>query len=254
MTLPCPLQILDRGTGEVMKAALDVHQVPLINLLRKFVAAGEVAVCIDASCADRAAANGRVENAMYEDSSPRLRFRLPCFAHIAATSQSRGFSCCEEDVSALIALSLTMDVAGSVSALRNCVSAVLLDSIAGIADLPPHVPSHPYSVRLHHVLATCLPGNDDARRTALRLKELLTGDTAADRFVLRVPGGVLDRVSWADEVALLVLPRKFRPSSAIAGATALGRWVLIAFWQPFTICFHVRGRCGSRARRRRWRP
>ena len=84
VSLPCPVHMLQRGTGEALKASLDelVDDIPFLHSLQSVNS--NVFVC-GVSAADRAAANNKAENGMYYE-RPGLRLRLPCFAHNADCS------------------------------------------------------------------------------------------------------------------------------------------------------------------------
>ena len=72
LKMPCPLSVVDRGTGECLKAAIDVNRLHLPNLralIRK------CKYQIDACTADRSNANDRAEDGKYAELPSALRAR-----------------------------------------------------------------------------------------------------------------------------------------------------------------------------------
>ena len=131
-----------------------------------------------------------------------------CFAHIASTSQGRGFGSVSLDLQGIISMSLLQKPSGATDGLEQCVASVLRTSVLAVDDLPPLPRWHPSMQRLDILLRLCLPGSEWGRRTANRLRELLTGDICESIFRLRVPGGAaaIDLVEWSAEVASLMMP------------------------------------------------
>ena len=93
LTLPCPIVALDRGTGRNIKRALaEVSHIPILQRLQR----RDDVYCAEVTCADRAGANNVTEDGAYAEGCAD-RLRTPCFAHIAATAQSRGFSVASQE-------------------------------------------------------------------------------------------------------------------------------------------------------------
>ena len=204
ISLPCPLKVLQRGTAACLKTAVtSSSHIPHWGSLQQAVDDG--GFCADLVCADRAKANDAAEDAQYSELGlPRLR--LPCFAHIMATSQGRGFNTVASDVSGGVAMTLYMRVSGQPAAFRKCVAHTLLELVAGILDAHPHPPEHPASVYRDTYLRLCLPPRGEQR--FIELSKELTGDIREDSIILRVPGGeaAFDVCAWSERVAKLLVP------------------------------------------------
>ena len=124
MPIPCPVQILDRGTGEVLRHCIDA--VTRIPVLHDVCCVPDV-FAADISCCDRASANGRCGDGLYAGAAARTkRLRMPCFAHTASTSQGRVYAVVSLDFTGLIAMSLAQSGTGSDDAFRKCIVEVLL--------------------------------------------------------------------------------------------------------------------------------
>ena len=161
------------------------------------------------SCCDRAGSNGVAEDQVYAATDDVARLRLPCYAHIASTAQGRGFSAVAHVLTGIIAFSLCMAKAGEPDDFRQCIQQVLLEGLdlGGVLDAPP-LPTDSSSVRyLNDLLRLTLPGTDAGVARAVALRSLLTSDIRERSITLRVPGGVLDRKSWASQVAEHLFPR-----------------------------------------------
>ena len=85
-SVSCPLQTVDRGTGETLRASVKRHtDLPVLDHLLDFFP-----VVINATTADRASANARCELSLaLEDDRPRLR--LACYAHVVSTVHGEVF-------------------------------------------------------------------------------------------------------------------------------------------------------------------
>ena len=208
LALPVPVFAIERGTGEVLKMALErLYDVPLLSDLRR--SRSEIFSC-DLSCADRAASNGRAEDGIYAQLAlPRLR--MPCFAHIAATSQGRGLESSSADMTGMISGALAMAQGGQAEILRECVASVLLSSLVQpepVINGPCFDDGHEATRYLAELLLICLPGTEAGKSRGEMLLELLTGDCREPFIQLRMPGGAaaVDLKSWAENVAALLLP------------------------------------------------
>ena len=200
--LPCPVHLMQRGTGEVTKLCLDEDlDVPFLN---EVMAINDSVFAADVTAADRAAPNNRAEDGMWVDRGlPRLRF--PCYAHTTSSSVGRALGCCSADISGQIAMSLCMRDAGATAEFRRCIAQALLIN-AEILDVPAYAPDHDQNVYLDVLLKSCLPGTGAGAMRARKLKQLLTSDVREQRIQLRVLGGQLNLHSWAEAVAENLLP------------------------------------------------
>ena len=233
LQLPCPVQVLDRGTGENLAAAVQkiVHVVHW-NRLRALCRSFSAYEC-DISSADRAAANDRAENGMYATSGcDRLRF--PCYAHIASTAQARAMCACAQTITGVIHLSLCQKPAGAIDEFRVCIQRVLVES-AVILDSEPLPESHAVSQQLIAVLRACLPSTDSGHRRFALLKRLLSGDINSDTVVIRISGESaiqnFDLKQWAHDVSLALLPHPIEVLQRhrwVNSLTPLSEYALIA--------------------------
>jgi len=206
LTIPRPLQVIERGTASCMHTALRAAQhVPHLDILR--TVAGPSSFHMAAGVADRAAANNSTEDALYAGLFRIPRVRLPCFAHCSSTAQGRAFNPVADETSGIISLALVMENSGCSASYRACVVDVLLQSIDVVLNAEPHGPGHPCSKYLQCVLSLCLPGTPVGQRSATALRALLTSDITRERISLRVVGGAIDQKMWARSVAALLLPR-----------------------------------------------
>ena len=207
MPISCPVQILERGTGEVLKHCVDfVTSLPFLHELRT---TPPDVFAVDISCADRAAANGRCEDGLYSKAARcTKRLRLPCFAHTSSTSQGRGYAVVASDFTGLIAMSLAMGGAGSDEAFRDCLVAVLLASFLPALDSSPLSEHHEAVVYLRGFLLDRLPASQAGHQRLDSLMSLLTGDIWEPYVQLRVPGGErnVNREAWARAVATALFP------------------------------------------------
>ena len=174
LLVPCCLQSLERGTASgLMSAVENATNIPNLQMLRDLPGV----LPVDNTTADRASANNSCEDNLYLSAPPGLKkLRLPCFAHIASTSQCRGFGSVSLDLQGIISMRLLQKPSGATDGLRECVASVLRASVLAVDDLPPLPRWHPSMQRLDILLRLCLPGSDGGRRTANRFRELLTGN------------------------------------------------------------------------------
>ena len=161
----------------------------------------------DISRSDRASANDVCEDLLYAASGHDVaRAHMPCQAHMMSTCLGRGFAIASDDLSGVIAASLSMKQCGAAADLRECLVLTLLDPEPNVVDADPLPPTHPQNVYLGLCLRQVLPGTDDGLRRAEELKRELTSDIRDSRITLRVPGGNVDTTAWARRVAALLLP------------------------------------------------
>eukprot|EP00972_Heterocapsa_arctica_P010011 1471139-Heterocapsa_arctica.AAC.1 len=114
MPLSTPLQLTDRGTGEVLKACLDEHWD--VALLREVAA--KCKLHIQASTSDRAGANSRcIHGKAAYASVPALS--EPCCAHMVSTAQQRAFASIGPELSGIIASSLAMKPGNALNLFRQ---------------------------------------------------------------------------------------------------------------------------------------
>ena len=208
LSLPCPVHLLQRGTGEALKASLDelIDDIPFLHSLQTV---NSNAFLCGVSAADRAQANNKAENGIYYERSG-LRLRLPCFAHTTQTAVGRSFGCIAADISGQVAMSLIMGGAGEADAFRESIAQALQILVVEILNLPPLPESHPQNIYLDVLLKQCLPGSDEGLRRAGQLKLLLTSDVRESLIRPRVVGGQLDVVAWSRGVAELLVPGRIR--------------------------------------------
>ena len=107
MSIPCLLQILDRGMGEVLKHCIDAVTRIIFAARHSLFTTG--CVCSGYLC-DRVFADVCCEDGFYALAGQRTkRLRLLCFARTCSTFQGRGYA-----VVALDFTGLFCDVAGTV--------------------------------------------------------------------------------------------------------------------------------------------
>lgn len=204
LALPQIIQTLRRGTGPILKKALD--RACGVPFWRELETQCDGVFSCEVSCADRAGANNVAEDLIYADTEDVARARFPCYAHISATSQGRGMSSCSDDITGVISTSLQMGNAGETTDFRDCIAQVLESSITAVLDAYPFPSSSEGNIYLAACLRATLPGTDQGLQRAKELSMLLTSDIRESAIVLRVPGGQLDRAVWARRVADLLLP------------------------------------------------
>ena len=210
LNLPCPVQVADRGTGEVLQAAIDkVSEVPGLSHFR---AENPAAFSTDVSHCDRAKSNSRAEDGLFaRHGIPRLR--MPCVAHMASTAQGRGFAVVADDLTGIISLSLSQSSAsGQALEFQHHIRDVLFESIVRIHHHPPLPDTHPRSQQLLQFLHHCLPGTDAGKKRADALHTLLlrSSDMWSVEITLQCAPGTDDRWVWAKQVAKLLLPSMIR--------------------------------------------
>ena len=134
---------------------------------------------------------------------------MPCFVHIGATSTGRGLSSVAQDMTGMIATSLTMDAAGAVASFRQCCVDTLVESMLPPIDAPRYGPDHESVIYLRDLLHLCIPFSDQGMKRANRLMSMLTSDIREPVIQLRILGGVANVgvKTWAWNNALKLLPR-----------------------------------------------
>ena len=146
LNLPCRVQVADRGTGEVLQAAVDkVSEIPGLASFRDENAA---AFSTDVSHCDRAKSNNRAEDGLFaRHGVPRVR--MICVAHIASTAQGRGFSVVADDLTGIISMSLSqLSASGEAFAFQCHIRDVLFESIVGLHNRHPLPDTQPHSLEL----------------------------------------------------------------------------------------------------------
>ena len=174
--LPCPVIALDRGSGENMKVALQhMAHAPLLSKLR--CSSPDIFSC-DISCADRAGQNRRAEDGMYAEAAEAgLRVKLRCFAHCVSTSQGEGYSAVSADLTGSISASLIMCQGAEMTAFRECIVEVLVNSVVQpVLDAPPLPANHEAVVYLTSLLRICMPCSEEGKLRAELLLQMLSGD------------------------------------------------------------------------------
>ena len=181
-TLPCtcPLLATDRATGRCLTAsACRQLDVPFLR--------EALQLCPHRSrmsTSDRASANDASEEALHADAikegGPSLR--LPCFAHIASTTQQRSFETIPDVISGVVNTSLAKRPMNAPSTFRAHLADFLFRHAHAAEEARPP-PGHSHERRLQAVLQLCSPGTDD--RSSLRrtiLETCLGGDTTASEL------------------------------------------------------------------------
>ena len=175
---------------------------------------GSFPLSVDVSCADRAAANNSCEDGLYAETVvDGLRIRMPCVAHIGATSTGMGLQVCAKDVSGSTAFCLAMDAAGQAKELREIIIAFLIDpQSTEVIDAEPQLDGHEQVQYLRELLVLCMPCSDEGKGRALVLLSLLTSDIREPFLQLRVRGGARNIClkTWATSVAWNLLPSNIR--------------------------------------------
>ena len=230
LALPQPVQSLKKGTGMILKTAL--NRACRVPFWRELEQSNKDVFAAGISCCDRAGSNGVAEDQVYAATADVARLRMPCYARIAATSQGRGFSAVAEMFTGIIAGSLTMAKAGEADDFGECIQQALLDGLdlGGVLDAQPLPADSPAVRYLDDLLRLTLPGTDSGFARAQALRDLLTSDVREVSIWLRVPGGVLDRKSWAKQVAENLLPTAiavFPRHRWVNSADAVGAYALL---------------------------
>lgn len=178
-----PIQIIDRGTGECLRAALlRMQDIPCLrDLASKFV------FWTSAFTADRASSNVRCESSIsLERGRPNLR--LPCIAHAGSTAQGHSYACVSGIISGVVNLSLSQQGAKSTEKLRYCISLVLFHSCR-VVDGIGAIECDQFRRRLDALLDLCLPRSESGHRRRLILSTGMVGDSSGDRIYWVRPGG-----------------------------------------------------------------
>ena len=190
----CPLQVVDRGTAECLRANL--YQQLDIPMWRQFQRL--FPMNFSAATADRASANDRCEAAMAAEEA-QDRLRLPCAAHIASTAQGRAFGPVDGIISGAIACSLAQQPSQAPQKLRREIAVVLFRSCVVCSD-PFPADDAPEMHRFRAVLDMCLPSSQQGLQRRMVLWNCLTGDTATEkvRWHFQADGEqVPDKTKWA---------------------------------------------------------
>ena len=228
LKMPCPLSVVDRGTGECLLAAIDInrHHLPNLQALVR-----KCKYQIDGCTADRGSANDRAEDGKYAELPSALRARFPCFAHAAHTCQGRIMNPIHFEISGCISGSAVMDNAAVLAKFRTRLSSVLRLGVQ-IQDAPPLRPSHPAMRHLEQLLNLCLEQSENCGDRGAILRKCLTADIETDAIVWRVRGGA-DRAAikkWADDLAWALLPRVIKACHKrrwINGVYPQTQWALL---------------------------
>ena len=191
--LTCPLQVVDRGTGETMRGnSLRLFSIPGLEALEE-----QFPVNIGAACADRASCNDRCETSLATESG-KARLRLPCVAHIGSTTQGHAFSVIDPVIAGIIASSLTQQGAHSAEKLRRCIACLLFRSCVPV-DGPMPEDEEPHRVRLAAVLDLCLRKDQAGQARRMVIWWGMTGDTTGDAVYWNRPQGregLTDSLIW----------------------------------------------------------
>lgn len=154
--LSCPLQIVDRCTGETIRAAwLEQTALPLLQAFRQ-----EFGVSVDVSTCDRAGSNLRAE-ASVADQRPWPRMTLPCDIHTVHTIQGHVYCVVGAVMSGLLAFALAQRPCGAVAKLRTALEGVLLDRVEWVEG---PLPAYELLQSRSSLFDLCLPSDSAAQR------------------------------------------------------------------------------------------
>ena len=188
LSLPCPAQLLERGTGEVLKHCLE--SITWTPFLRHAQNSDSKPFVCDLLCCDRAGASARAEDGLYAQAVDLAkRLRMPCYAHTTSTSQGRGFAPAAADFTGLIAGALSMGQAGSTESLRLCIESVLVLLRLPVRDAPRFPENHEAAIYLRELLLECTQSCSAGSKPADVLVSLFTRDVRETYVELSIPGG-----------------------------------------------------------------
>lgn len=198
----CLLQIIDRGTGECIRAGIaEQRTVPMLSQLRE-----KFECNFDSCTADKCGANDKAYESIAAQRPDHLNLRIPCSAHIVATSQGRSFAPISLTVSGVIATSLVMRSGGAVGKLR----AALADELAACVQIengPPPPRGDPRMTHRDRLLDLLVPATSKAaikRRSELKI--LINGSMDARPLVWYSGGRRMTKQEWAIRAAHALLP------------------------------------------------
>ncbi|CAE7351564.1 unnamed protein product [Symbiodinium sp. CCMP2592] len=134
--LPCPLQVIERTTGECQRMCIweSLTQIPEYKRL-----VGGFQHQVRSVCTDRAGANFRTERGLQEWLPKQVLIHTPCDLHKAATAIKHTVRSCESDMSGLINSALvTRGDAGAMGRLREILLSILVSTTERVCDeFPP---------------------------------------------------------------------------------------------------------------------
>lgn len=185
--LPCPLQVANRSTAEVLIRELQDHlAVPLLAGLRN-----EFGFHLSLSTRDRAGSNLRAERAMRSLDQTSVGLGLPCILHCCHTVSGRALLTIQPIVSGTISLGLAFLPTGSFDSFRAALVQELVDSVVVREGHPPPRES-PISQHTQNVLDSwekAVPGQLSRRRRIV-LESSLRGNWQLDCVEVFVPQGL----------------------------------------------------------------
>ncbi|CAE7247707.1 unnamed protein product [Symbiodinium sp. CCMP2592] len=134
--LPCPLQVIERTTGECQRMCIweSLTQIPEYKRL-----VGGFQHQVRSVCTDRAGANFRTERGLQEWLPKQVLIHTPCDLHKAATAIKHTVRSCESDMSGLINSALvSRGDAGAMGRLREILLSILVSTTERVCDeFPP---------------------------------------------------------------------------------------------------------------------
>ena len=236
--LLCPLQGLDQGTGENTKASIEESlRVPFDSLTDDQYTFTTTAFTLDRDGANNRAVKG------FEGEEPQTPImRLPCFIHIASTSEGRALNSTDADLTGVIGLSLSQQSLGEEDKFRDALTAVIKKSVRpqlGMA--PPDV--HPDMQLRNNLLDLALPlhppgsgltSQEPLMRRRFELKSLLTGNILLEQIDVWMPGPCpLDIDAYSQRLTKALFPD-------IIELFPRSRWILsqAALSENALLCFH----------------
>ena len=236
LPLLCPLQGLDQGTGENTKASIEeslhVPFDPLTDDQYTFTTA--------AFTLDRDGANNRAVKGIEGEQTPTMR--LPCFVHIASTSEGRALNSVDADITGVIGLSLTQKSLGEYDKFKDALAAVIKQSVRPHLGRPPP-DFHPDMQLRNKLLDLALPlhppgsgltSQQPLMRRRFELKSLLTGNILLEQIDVWMPGPCpLDIDAYSQRLAKALFPD-------IIELFPRSRWILsqAALAENALLCFH----------------
>lgn len=132
--VPTWLQVMDRTTADVTKAAIKDLYSTIPDLQE---CSSQFAVKVQLSTTDRYSGNTRAEAALQRDDPSWIRLHLPCDIHKLSSAIGQQFELSELFISSMVNVALAMCEAGSVKDLQDCLMEVFSESLVIFLGDPP---------------------------------------------------------------------------------------------------------------------
>ena len=133
-SVPCPLQAMDRSTGEAQLSCL-LENIATVPELKRF--ADPFILKMRTTTTDRYGANGRTEEGMRGQFPGFVSLHLACDVHRCSTSIGNALKTCQTDITGLLNSALALSDLGSVKKLRDALTAILFDELRVEHSQPP---------------------------------------------------------------------------------------------------------------------